>query len=114
MRADELYYLRDKVCFANPFVAGGGSDYFTSMALVVWGPAPAAEKPALTPLVLPRVEEGDPAQLLRVRRCADCGKYRLLPRHQAEPAGGAFVCARLGDPRFASCAAPCPVWLPAA
>ena len=24
MRADELYYLRDKVCFANPFVAGGG------------------------------------------------------------------------------------------
>ena len=33
MRADELYYLRDKVCFANPFVAGGGSDYFYSMAL---------------------------------------------------------------------------------
>ena len=47
-----------------------------------------------------------PADLLRVRRCRACSKWRLLPRHQAtEPPAGAFECCELWDERRASCGA---------
>ena len=110
MRADAVYYLRNKVRFTNPFFEEVGSDYFYSFVLAVWEPTRASTAPTLQPLALPRVESSDPAQLLRVRRCARCGKYRVLPRHQTEPQAP-FQCTVLADGRFASCAAPCPVWL---
>lgn len=40
-------------------------------------------------------------------------KYRVLPRHQQEVDGETFRCMEVADERFASCEAPCPVWLPA-
>jgi hypothetical protein len=110
MRADALYYLRDKVRFTNPFLDEVTADYMYSFVLAVWEPTPSAVPPVMQPLDLPRPEALDPGQLLRVRRCHVCGKYRVLPRHQSglsEP----FECASLADPQFASCSAPCPVWL---
>ena len=77
MRADAVYYLRSKVRFSNPFFDEVGSDYFYSFVLAVWEPTPAPTTPTLQPLVLPRVEGSDRAQLLRIRRCIRCGKYRV-------------------------------------
>ena len=111
MHLDGVYYLRDKVRFTNPFLDEVPADYFYSFVLVVWEASRAACTPVLQPLELPRAEASDPAQLLRVRRCRVCGKYRVLPRHQREAESGAFVCAHVGDPRFASCDAPSGVWL---
>ena len=110
MRANALYYLRDKVRFTNPFLDEVTADYMYSFVLVVWEPTAPAVTPVLQPLDLPRPEPSDPAQLLRVRRCSSCGKYRVLPRHQSEPSQP-FFCVSLADPQFASCSAPCPVWL---
>lgn len=112
MRADSLYYLREKLRFTNPFFDEVAGDYFYSFVLVCWEAEPAATAPTLQPLNLPRVRESDAAasgdesasdgaQLLRLRRCRACGKYRMLPRHQGEPRE--FVCASLEDARFASC-----------
>ena len=113
MHADAIYYLRDKVRFSNPFMEETRADYFFSFVLVVWEPTRAASAPEWRPLELPRAEVRDAAQLLRVRRCAACGKYRVLPRHQQEVDGETFRCMEVADERFASCEAPCPVWLPA-
>jgi hypothetical protein len=110
MRADALYYLRDKVRFTNPFLDEVVADYMFSFVLAVWEPTPSAVPPVMQPLDLPRPEASDPGQLLRVRRCHVCGKYRVLPRHQSGPSEP-FECASLADPQFASCSAPCPVWL---
>ena len=111
MRADAVYYLRSKVRFSNPFFDEVGSDYFYSFVLAVWEPTPAPTTPTLQPLVLPRVEGSDRAQLLRIRRCIRCGKYRVLPRYQAEQPEVPFECGALADSHVASCAALCPVWL---
>jgi hypothetical protein len=111
MRADHIRYLREKVKFTNPFMEEVASDYMFSFVLVVWEPQPCISGPAWQPLSLPRVESSDSGQLLRVRRCGVCGKYRVLPRHQREMPTP-FVCASLADHQFASCAAPCSVWLP--
>ena len=73
MHADAIYYLRDKVRFSNPFMEETRADYFFSFVLVVWEPKRAASAPGWRPLELPRAEPRDPAQLLRVRRCAACG-----------------------------------------
>ena len=110
MRADSIHYLREKVRFTNPFLEEVASDYFYSFVIAVWEPTPSDVPAPWHALALPRVEPDDPGHLLRVRRCATCGKYRVLPRHQAEPATP-FVCSALGDPSLASCASPCPVWL---
>ena len=110
MRADAVYYFRSKVRFTNPFFEEVSSDYFYSFVLAVWEPTLAPSTPTLQPLVLPRVEESDWAQLLRIRRCTCCGKYRILPRYQAEPEVP-FECRALADSRVASCAAPYPVWI---
>ena len=112
MRADAIYYLRDKVRFTNPFLDEVPSDYMFSFVLVVWEMSPAAAPPAWQPLALPRAEASDPAQCLRVRRCCTCGKYRVLPRHQRVEPGSQFVCGALADARFASCEAPSIVWPP--
>lgn len=105
MFATTLFYLRDKVRFTNPFLDEVSGDYMFSFVLVVWEAAPSEVSPIMQPLDLPRAEASDPAQLLRVRRCGVCGKYRILPRYQSDPVGK-FVCASLADTRFASCDAP--------
>ena len=110
MRANEIHYLRERVRFTNPFVDEVASDYIYSFVLAVWEPTPGCVQTPWRAFELPRVTATDTAQLLRVRRCSACGKYRVLPRHQAEPAAP-FVCAALADPSLASCASPCPVWL---
>jgi len=110
MRADRIFYLREKVKFTNPFMEEVASDYMFSFVLVVWEPQPCVVESPWQPLSLPRAGPSDPGQLLRVRRCGVCGKYRVLPRYQSEP-GGPFVCAALGDPHFAACEAPRSVWL---
>ena len=116
MHADEIFYLRDKVRFSNPFLDEVQADYFYSFVLVHWEAARADASPALRALELRRthsVEEAEKGeQKLRVRRCAACGKYRVLPRHQPEMGTtSVFKCEQLADVRFASCEAPCPVWL---
>lgn len=110
MRASQIYYLREKVRFTNPFLNDVPADYYYSFVLVKWESLPAAEQRPWLPLDLPRVAANDPAQLLRVRRCTSCGKYRVLPRHQSEPCEP-FVCSALHDQRIASCSAPCHVWM---
>lgn len=114
MHADAIYYLRNKVRFSNPFLDETKADYFYSFVIVCWEATRAAGPAPWEPLSLPPLTcegaESDAAQVLRVRRCTACGKYRVLPRHQPEQ-GGVFVCSGLADPMFASCDAPCPVWL---
>lgn len=112
MRADAIYYLRRKVRFGNPFLDSVDGEYMYSFVLVVWEPTPAPTPPPWRPLELALDAPSDPAQLLRVRRCCRCGKYRVLPRHQVEVEGGdAFTCDALADARDARCEAPCRVWL---
>ena len=56
MRADAVYYLRDKVRFTNPFLDDVPSDYFYSFVLVCWEPTRATASPVMHPLELPRAE----------------------------------------------------------
>ena len=108
MRADAIFYLREKVRLTNPFLDEVVPDYMFSFVLVVWEAAPAEAILVMQPLDLTRPEASDPAHLLCVRRCSACGKYRMFPRYQSEPVGS-FVCEQLADVHFASCAAPCPI-----
>ena len=113
MRADAVYYLREKVRFTNPFLDEVRGDYFYSFVLVRWEAQPATTPAAMQPLEFCHEAsdvEPDAAQLLRIRRCCACGKYRVLPRYQPEPPQP-FDCGALADTRFASCEAACPVWL---
>ena len=110
MHADVIYYLRSKVRFGNPFLDSVDAEYMYSFVLVLWEPERAPAAPLWHPLELPRDAPSDPAQLLRVRRCSLCGKYRVLPRYQPEPSG-VFTCGALADARVAACDAPCRVWL---
>jgi len=107
MRAHDIYYLRCKLKFANPIFDMTTGVYFYSYALVVWRETCATEPPRWHPLA--PVDDGESPELLRVRRCSACGKYRLLPRHQPEPADP-FVCSVIADPARASCGAPHMVW----
>lgn len=101
MHADAIYYLRDKVRFSNPFMEETRADYFFSFVLVVWEPMTrAASAPEWRPLELPRVEARDAAQLLRVRRCVACGKYRVLPRHHRTHLSGRSMARHLGAWRW--------------
>lgn len=106
MHADSIRYVRSKLKFGNTFLDVTGA-YFYSYVVVEWKPTRAAEPPHWAPF------EPEPAgehELLRVRRCAACGKYRLLPRHQVAEPVGPFVCSALADPTRASCGAPSLVW----
>ena len=110
MGADEVHYLRDRLAFTNPFMHFVNSDYMYPFVLAVWRSAePPCTTPPWLPLSLERAPPSDAAQRLRLRRCTVCGKHRMLPRYQAEPAAP-FICASLADPRYARCEAPCPVW----
>ena len=73
MRADAIYYLRDKVRFSNPFLDEVQSDYFYSFVLVRWEAVRASRPAAWKPLELPPLRSDDAAQKLRVRRCTACG-----------------------------------------
>ena len=107
MHADAIHYVRRKLAFTNPFLDVNGT-YFYSFVLVVWESTRATAPPRWVPLERP-TDSAEEREALRVRRCTGCGKYRLLPRHQSEPAVP-FTCAALADETQASCAAPCPVW----
>ena len=41
MRAEAIYYLRDKVRFTNPFMEEITADYMYPFVLVHWGLSPA-------------------------------------------------------------------------
>jgi len=104
--AHEVHYLRDKVAFLNPFMGKQG-EYQTPLIVAIWRAGIPSEVPPRwsASLAAPSPCQS-PADLLRVRRCRACGKWRLLPRHQAtEPAAGAFECCELWDERRASCGA---------
>ena len=93
--ADEVHYLRDKVAFLNPFMGAQG-EYQTPLIVVIWRPGPPPEvAPRWSASPASPSPSPPAADLLRVRRCRACGKWRLLPRHQTiEPAAGAFECHR--------------------
>jgi len=110
MRADTVYFLTEKVHFSNPLLDAVPGDYMFPLVLVVWEPTPPISPTTFKSLQLPRVASSDPGQLLRVRRCSACGKFRVLPRHQEEPVGR-FTCGDVTDPEFASCASRVQVWL---
>eukprot|EP00308_Calcidiscus_leptoporus_P022382 CAMPEP_0119367840 /NCGR_PEP_ID=MMETSP1334-20130426/14572_1 /TAXON_ID=127549 /ORGANISM="Calcidiscus leptoporus, Strain RCC1130" /LENGTH=343 /DNA_ID=CAMNT_0007384337 /DNA_START=113 /DNA_END=1141 /DNA_ORIENTATION=+ len=110
MRAESVHFLTEKVHFLNPLLDAVPSDYMFPLVLVVWEPAPPIGIAVFKSLALPRAGVSDPGQLLRVRRCCVCSKFRVLPRHQAEPPGERFTCGDLADPRFASCASRVQVW----
>ena len=97
--------LRSKVRFGNPLIDAVEAEYMYSFVLVVWEPVRASVPPTWHPLALERAAPDDPAELLRARRCALCGKWRVLPRHQQEPEEE-FTCEALANARSASCAAP--------
>ena len=102
--AHEVHYLRDKVAFLNPFMGKQG-EHQTPLIVAIWRAGIPSEVPPRwsASLAAPSPSQS-PADLLRVRRCRACGKWRLLPRHQAtEPAAGAFECRELWDARRASC-----------
>ena len=46
MRAECIYYLRDKVWFTDPYMDDVSAPYTFSCVLVVWGKEPAAEPAA--------------------------------------------------------------------
>ena len=102
--AHEVHYLRDKVAFLNPFMGKQG-EYQTPLIVAIWRAGSPSEVPprwSASPAAPSPSQSA--ADLLRVRRCRACGKWRLLPRHQAtEPAAGAFECSELWDERRASC-----------
>lgn len=106
MRADAIYYLRDKVRFSNPFLDEVQSDYFYSFVLVRWEAVRASRPAAWKPLELP------PLRSEAARAPVHCvwQVQSVAPRHQAEPVG-MFQCAALADASFASCEAKCAVWL---
>ena len=90
MRADSLYYLREKLRFTNPFFDEVAGNYFYSFVLVCWEAKPAASAPTLQPLDLPRVRvavaaasgdesASDGAQLLRLRRAYAAANGRRAP-----------------------------------
>jgi|UniRef100_A0A7S3B5H7 hypothetical protein len=113
MRSETVHFLTEKVHFLNPLLDAVPSDYMFPLVLVVWEPAPPIGVAVFKSLSLPRAGVSDPGQLLRVRRCCACSKFRVLPRHQpeAEPPGGKFTCVDVADPKFASCASRVQVWL---
>ena len=98
--AHEVHYLRDKVAFLNPFMGKQG-EYQTPLIVATWrAGAPSEVPPRWSASLAAPSPSQSPADLLRVRRCRACGKWRLLPRHQAtEPAAGAFECRELWDAR---------------
>lgn len=114
-----MHYLRSAVSFGNPFMDTAPGDYVGSIFVAIWRPGPAPAQPPRwreSPAVRPAravcgAGGAEPeVELLRVRRCSACRKWRLLPRHQAEGAwagaGGHFECSALADRRHASCSAP--------
>ena len=98
--AHEVHYLRDKVAFLNPFMGKQG-EYQAPLIVAIWrAGAPSEVPPRWSASLAAPSPSQSPADLLRVRRCRACGKWRLLPRHQAtEPAAGAFECRELWDAR---------------
>ena len=103
--AHEVHYLRDKVAFLNPFMGKQG-EHQTPLIVAIWrAGAPSEVPPRWSASLAAPSRSQSSADLLRVRRCRACGKWRLLPRHQAtESAAGAFECCELWDERRASCA----------
>ena len=54
MHADEIFYLRDKVRFSNPFMDEVQADYFYSFVLVHGRPRAPKSAPSLRALELTR------------------------------------------------------------
>ena len=115
MSAHEVHYLRHKVTFSNPFMAGRLNESFSPQIVAIWRPGVPPVAPPFWVASDAVQPVGSPSrEFLRVRRCCRCGKWRLLPRHQVELGGTAapaapFECARLCDASRNSCEAPQPV-----